>query len=163
MVTGICQHRFCTACVYTENGKRRAGLAKCPTCQLENALPPKRPIIPEDVIEMQKTLGITRCPNENCPEDMWIWEVENHLKECHTDPPEKKSTLDNRCKKNLSTPKRANSPVESKSGKPRIGTHEVGELLDGARIMMQQRRRSRSRGCLPDTFHMRYPLRNVNR
>ena len=39
-----------------------------------------RPIIPEDVIEMQKTLGITNCPIKNCLEDMWVWEVENHLK-----------------------------------------------------------------------------------
>ncbi|XP_071835115.1 uncharacterized protein [Apostichopus japonicus] len=167
MVTGICQHRFCTSCVYTESGIRRVGLSRCPTCQMEDSLPSRRPIIPEDAIEMQKTLGITTCPNENCNENMWAWEVVAHLENCHPSP-----CLDeeNISKSNQKRGKLSSKTTPSTDARPpgtnRVRGCEVRELLDAATLRPTHQRRQQHKkrlGSLPIVFNMRYPLRNCNR
>lgn len=39
MVSGYCQHRICTQCLYNEDSIRKPSLDKCPTCQKEEAFP----------------------------------------------------------------------------------------------------------------------------
>ena len=39
MVSGYCQHRICTQCLYNEDNIRKPSLDKCPTCQKEEAFP----------------------------------------------------------------------------------------------------------------------------
>lgn len=38
-----------------------------------------RPVIPAQVIDTQRCLGVQECPN-GCDTQMWYWEVEEHLK-----------------------------------------------------------------------------------
>lgn len=168
MVTGICQHRVCSSCVYTANGDRRPGLSRCPTCQMENSLPIKRPIIPEDTIEMQKTLGIIECPNENCEENMWAWEAEDHLENCQQNAcPDDKNTsqLDQKAGRKSFETTSSTDPRPSRIR--RCPVREVRELLDeatGFQPTSQRRSRQKKRLCsMPQLFTMRYPLRNVNR
>lgn len=39
-----------------------------------------RPAIPEDVIEIQRCLGVRACPHSGCTMECWEWEMEEHLK-----------------------------------------------------------------------------------
>lgn len=82
MVSGYCQHRICTQCLYNEDSIRKPSLDKCPTCQKEEAFPVIRPAIPEDVIEIQRCLGVRACPHSGCTMECWEWEMEEHLKSC---------------------------------------------------------------------------------
>nr|XP_022330018.1 uncharacterized protein LOC111128595 [Crassostrea virginica] len=82
MVSGYCQHRICTQCLYNEDNIRKPSLDKCPTCQKEEAFPVIRPAIPEDVIEIQRCLGVRSCPHTGCSMEFWEWEMEEHLKSC---------------------------------------------------------------------------------
>lgn len=116
MVSGYCQHRICTQCLYNEDSIRKPSLDKCPTCQKEEAFPViryfsdcrsckiwiihctklldvnliwywfnqffyfNRPAIPEDIIEIQRCLGVRACPHSGCTMECWEWEMEEHLK-----------------------------------------------------------------------------------
>ncbi|XP_076305849.1 uncharacterized protein LOC143222773 isoform X2 [Tachypleus tridentatus] len=83
MVTGMCQHRICTECLYdSENGALKTSMSRCPTCQKSAVFPPERPNIPEDNILIQKMLGVRQCPNSGCFNEFWEWELSDHLKEC---------------------------------------------------------------------------------
>lgn len=82
MIYGSCQHRLCENCLYDEEGNRRIGLEKCPTCQREDVFPLTRPDVPEDNMEIQYRLGIRRCPNSGCDLQMWSWELSDHIFEC---------------------------------------------------------------------------------
>ncbi|XP_013783437.1 TNF receptor-associated factor 6-like [Limulus polyphemus] len=87
MVTGMCQHRMCTGCLYNrEDGTLKTSMSKCPTCQKPAVFPLKRPDIPEDNILIQKMLGVTQCPNTNCFTELWEWELSDHLKKCSHAP-----------------------------------------------------------------------------
>ena len=79
MIYGSCQHRLCENCLYDEEGNRRIGLEKCPTCQREDVFPLTRPDVPEDNMEIQHRLGIRRCPNSGCDLQMWSWELSDHI------------------------------------------------------------------------------------
>lgn len=79
MIYGSCQHRLCESCLYDKQGIRRLGLARCPTCQKEDAFPETRPDIPEDNVEIQFQLGVRKCPNSRCKLQLWHWEVPDHL------------------------------------------------------------------------------------
>ena len=79
MIYGSCQHRLCENCLYDNEGNRRLGLERCPTCQRENVFPSTRPDVPEDNIEIQVHLGVRRCPHNGCKLQMWHWELQNHL------------------------------------------------------------------------------------
>lgn len=79
MVYGSCQHRLCENCLYDEDGKRRAGVKRCPVCCKENSFPERRPIIPEDNVEVQVQLGIRKCLYDGCGLEMWHWELFQHL------------------------------------------------------------------------------------
>lgn len=79
MIYGSCQHRLCENCLYDKVGNRRFGLERCPTCQRENAFPATRPDVPEDNIEIQLQLGVRKCPNSGCKQQMWHWELPDHL------------------------------------------------------------------------------------
>ncbi|XP_061174346.1 uncharacterized protein LOC133183401 [Saccostrea echinata] len=82
MVTGYCQHRICTQCLYNEDGIRKPCLDNCPTCQMEDSFPVMRPAIPEDTVEIQRCLGVRACPHSGCVMELWEWELEEHLKLC---------------------------------------------------------------------------------
>ncbi|XP_048733665.1 uncharacterized protein LOC125649873 [Ostrea edulis] len=82
MVVGNCQHRICSQCVYNKDGIRKPSLDKCPTCLKEDAFPVVRPVIPEDVVEIQRCLGVRACPHSGCTLELWEWEMEEHLKLC---------------------------------------------------------------------------------
>ncbi|CAH1793031.1 unnamed protein product [Owenia fusiformis] len=89
MVYGTCQHRVCVDCVYRA-GVLRSEFSKCPTCNQKFPFPLYRPIIPDDNIEVQKKLGITRCQNStSCKTEMWLWEIEEHNKVCKFKKPKK--------------------------------------------------------------------------
>ncbi|XP_045187012.2 TNF receptor-associated factor 6-like [Mercenaria mercenaria] len=80
MVSGQCQHRICDDCLYVDK-ERRPCMEKCPVCGMENSFPHTRPIIPAQVIEIQRCIGVQECPN-GCAAQMWYWEVEDHTRNC---------------------------------------------------------------------------------
>ncbi|ESO87714.1 hypothetical protein LOTGIDRAFT_234958 [Lottia gigantea] len=80
MVYGLCQHRVCVSCLYSESGAIRLSMLKCPICQNSNVFPPWKPDILEDTIELQKCLGIRQC--SGCTMELWDWEIENHEEYC---------------------------------------------------------------------------------
>ncbi|KAI8482533.1 hypothetical protein Bbelb_397690 [Branchiostoma belcheri] len=80
MVTGLCQHRVCEACLYDDSGT--LSLKCCPVCQEEGCFRQKRPIIPEDSILAQRQLGVVTCPNDGCQEELWKWELKDHRRVC---------------------------------------------------------------------------------
>ncbi|XP_060561161.1 uncharacterized protein LOC132720931 [Ruditapes philippinarum] len=113
MVSGQCQHRICDDCLYVNN-HRRPCMEKCPVCNMENSFPVTKPIIPVQVIEIQRCIGVQVCPN-GCPAQMWYWEVEEHNKDCPKAciSPEKK----------VSTPHRRRSRVADRGQvTTRLGT-----------------------------------------
>lgn len=79
MIYGSCQHRLCENCLYDDEGNRRIGLEKCPTCQREDVFPLTRPDVPEDNMAIQHRLGVRRCPNNGCDLEMWYWELSDHI------------------------------------------------------------------------------------
>ncbi|XP_069116855.1 uncharacterized protein [Argopecten irradians] len=82
MVYGLCQHRVCEECLYSDGVVLRHSFRKCPTCLKENTFPLIRPDLPEDNIEHQKCLGVRACPHKGCTMEMWEWEMESHLVVC---------------------------------------------------------------------------------
>ncbi|KAH9495070.1 hypothetical protein Btru_018755 [Bulinus truncatus] len=83
MVYGLCQHKLCVDCLYIDK-QIRPNMLRCPLCGRMNSFPTILPIIPEDNIEHQRSLGIRECPNKNrgCKATMWTWELDNHLRTC---------------------------------------------------------------------------------
>ncbi|CAG5132548.1 unnamed protein product, partial [Candidula unifasciata] len=89
MVSGSCQHRLCSCCLYLDNGCLKPDMHKCPVCGKYLAFPQKRPTIPEDLIEMQRYLGVKECPNKDrgCKFQMWDWELDDHCSMCQFGKP----------------------------------------------------------------------------
>ncbi|XP_036363210.1 tripartite motif-containing protein 3-like [Octopus sinensis] len=93
MVYGKCQHKFCVDCLYN-NKDNSLRIMSCPLCNQTGQFPEKKPVIPDDNIEIQKCLGIVECPNEGCNYEMWSWDQEQHFNECpnRKSPATKKKT-----------------------------------------------------------------------
>ncbi|WAR19540.1 hypothetical protein MAR_001378 [Mya arenaria] len=60
MVSGQCQHRICVDCLYVDE-ERRPCMEVCPVCSQSDSFPRKRPILPSQVLEVQKCLGVQLC------------------------------------------------------------------------------------------------------
>nr|XP_054758591.1 uncharacterized protein LOC129264695 [Lytechinus pictus] len=144
MVTGKCQHRFCVRCMYDSKETRREGMKKCPSCQQDSAFPNVRPVIPEDLIEIQRALGVRKC--ERCGDEMWIRELLDHQRTCMESPIPTSDNGKRRQKKSLSSGKRdGHVRKRSRSSKKR---YEVKSLLDdlGSKVTTRSSRTPR----LPD-------------
>eukprot|EP00057_Strongylocentrotus_purpuratus_P031636 XP_785183.2 PREDICTED: TNF receptor-associated factor 6 [Strongylocentrotus purpuratus] len=126
MVTGKCQHRFCVGCMYDSKETRREGMKKCPSCQQDSAFPTVRPVIPEDLIEIQRALGVRKC--ERCGDEMWIRELLDHQRTCVESPLPTADSGNRRCKKTPNSCKR-DGRVQKRSHSSKKG-YEVKKLLD---------------------------------
>eukprot|EP00794_Sanderia_malayensis_P020511 gene20511-22529_t len=89
MVYGLCQHKVCADCLYG-TGVRHASLSRCPVCLQNEAFPKEKPGIPEDNISNMYQLGVRECKFQSCKQQMWHWELEEHMK-LHEVVTEKKS------------------------------------------------------------------------
>ncbi|KAH3852883.1 uncharacterized protein LOC127875106 [Dreissena polymorpha] len=80
MVSGQCQHRICVDCLYVED-ERRPCMEACPICSMFDSFPKTRPIIPTQVIDVQKCLGVSVCQS-GCGLELWYWETDEHERSC---------------------------------------------------------------------------------
>eukprot|EP00118_Oscarella_pearsei_P001238 m.6952 g.6952 ORF g.6952 m.6952 type:complete len:147 (+) comp17288_c0_seq1:39-479(+) len=83
MVWGLCQHRVCADCLYNADGWIIPIFESCPICHHPGSFPKRKPIIPEENIDIQINLGVTRCTVEDCPIECWNWEIDDHIRRCH--------------------------------------------------------------------------------
>ncbi|CAH3150496.1 unnamed protein product [Porites lobata] len=141
MIYGSCQHRLCENCLYDNEGKRRLGLERCPTCQRENVFPSTRPDVPEDNIEIQVHLGVRRCPHNGCKLQMWHWELQNHLEICRF--ASKSLDRTKKVKRKSLYDSEVNKPLTLRSGKRRSLELTHNKSMDERETMYKLRPRKR--------------------